>query len=267
MRIVVCTGPTLAAEEARTHLDAEYLSPVAQGDLYRAARGKPFAIGVIDGFFELVPAVWHKEILWALSEGIHVCGSASMGALRAAELHAFGMQGVGQIFEHYRDGVLEDDDEVAMQHAPAELGYRPLSEAMVNIRATLAAAEQHGVIGRESRAALTGIAKALHFADRTYAAAIGGVPPGRVPPAELESLRQWLPTGRIDQKRSDAIAMLHALRALRAAAPGPLRANFVFHSTKFWKAAVRAADAVPAPRHRDSPVHHMLSRLIGTADD
>ena len=42
------------------------------------------------GAFASVPAVRHKEILWALSEGIPVIGAASIGALRAAELTAFG---------------------------------------------------------------------------------------------------------------------------------------------------------------------------------
>ena len=60
MNIVVFTGPSLPAEEARGCLDATYRAPVAQGDLYRAARERPFAIGIVDGFFELLPAVWHK---------------------------------------------------------------------------------------------------------------------------------------------------------------------------------------------------------------
>ena len=88
---------------------------------------EPQAIGIIDGYFQWAPAVWHKEILWAIQQGVHVFGAASMGALRAAELAPFGMRGVGRIFEAYRDGVLpgsgdepfEDDDEVAVVHGPA----------------------------------------------------------------------------------------------------------------------------------------------------
>jgi hypothetical protein len=57
---------------------------VAQGDVYRAALRAPRAIGIIDGYFERMPSVWHKEILWAMSRGIHVFGSASMGALELA---------------------------------------------------------------------------------------------------------------------------------------------------------------------------------------
>ena len=100
-----------------------------------------------------MPAVWHKEILPALDEGIAVFGAASMGALRAAELDAFGMIGVGDIYAGYRDGVLEDDDDVAIAHATAEEGFRELSDAMVNIRATARAAERAAVIGATTRTA------------------------------------------------------------------------------------------------------------------
>ncbi len=35
-----------------------------------------------------------------------------MGARRAGELHQMVMTGIGQIFEWYRDDLIEDDDEV-----------------------------------------------------------------------------------------------------------------------------------------------------------
>ena len=38
-------------------------------------------IAIIDGYFERMAAVWHKEILVALERGIAVWGAASMGAL------------------------------------------------------------------------------------------------------------------------------------------------------------------------------------------
>ena len=172
MNCIVFTGPTLPAREAARQLDALYLPPVAQGDVYRAALRRPRAIGIIDGYFERVPAVWHKEILWAMAQGIHVFGSASMGALRAAELADFGMEGVGKVFEAYRDGVLEDDDEVALMHAPAEYGFRALSEPMVNIRFTLERAEAAGVVGAAARRALESAAKRLHYRERTYPAVL-----------------------------------------------------------------------------------------------
>src|SRR6266851_1859088 len=166
MSIVVFTGPTISAEDALQELEATYLPPVSQGDVYRAAVRKPLAIGIIDVYFDRVPAVWHKEILWALSRGVHVFGAASMGALRAAELHPFGMRGVGRVFEDFAAGVLRDDDEVTVLHAGSELGFRPLSEAMVDIRATIAKAASAGVISSRTAAHLIALAKATFFKER-----------------------------------------------------------------------------------------------------
>src|SRR5688500_17513969 len=96
---VVFVGPTLAPAKIRAILEAEIRSPAKRGDIYFAAAEQPRALILLDGAFEDVPAVTHKEILWALSQGVHVFGASSLGALRAAELHQFGMVGVGAIFE------------------------------------------------------------------------------------------------------------------------------------------------------------------------
>lgn len=245
MTAVVFVGPTLSAAQAHETLAAEFLPPVRQGDVYRAVvRHRPRAIGIVDGIFQHVPAVWHKEILWAMTQGVHVFGAASMGALRAAELCAFGMQGVGRIFEAYRSGVLEpfvdesfeDDDEVAVIHGPAETGYVALSEAMVNIRCTLAAAELAGVIGAATRDSLSSAAKRMFYQERSYESLIeraGRGTSGR----ELSGLRQWLVGGRINQKRDDAQAMLVAMAALLEADPAPLRVRYAFAHTTLWENA------------------------------
>src|SRR5206468_4971333 len=136
-KAVVFAGPSLPPPLRPAVPELDWCPPVRQGEFYRAAVERPAIIGLIDGYFEVMPSVWHKEVLWAMAQGIHVYGASSMGALRAAELAAFGMIGVGAIFEAYRDGAIEDDDEVAVVHGPPELGYVQLSEAMVNIRATI----------------------------------------------------------------------------------------------------------------------------------
>ena len=82
--IYVFLGPTLAEKEARAELDAVYLPPVSAGDIYRLWRRRPRAIGIVDGYFDHVPAVWHKEIMWVMERGVHVFGGAGLGALRAA---------------------------------------------------------------------------------------------------------------------------------------------------------------------------------------
>jgi hypothetical protein len=113
MRAIVFSGPSLPPAAVPNISGIEWRPPLKQGDLHRAALERPDAIIVIDGYFETTPTVWHDEILFALSNEIEVYGAASTGALRAAELDAFGMRGVGRIYEWFRDGILEDDDEVA----------------------------------------------------------------------------------------------------------------------------------------------------------
>lgn len=141
--------------------------PACQGDITRAVADGATVIGLIDGLFEQVAAPWHKEILLALSQGVAVYGAASMGALRAAECAAFGMIGVGEIYAGYASGELVDDDAVAQVHAPAELDYQPLTEALVNIEATLAASRGTGAIGAGEHDELLHVARRLHFKDRT----------------------------------------------------------------------------------------------------
>jgi hypothetical protein len=236
MNVVVFTGPTISAAASREILDAEYLPPVAQSDVYRAARERPFAIGIIDGYFERVPSVWHKEILWAMSQGVHVYGSASIGALRAAELAVFGMEGVGVVFEAYSRGELVDDDEVAVAHGPGDRGFTPTSEAMVNIRATLAAAEANDLIGPGTRAALVKIAKAAYYPDRNFPTLLRDAREDHLPAPELDALEEWLPEGRVDQKRADAVAMLQKLRALATNGAEPKQVNYDFVQTSLWAA-------------------------------
>jgi hypothetical protein len=75
-------------------------------------------IGLIDGVFFDESAVAHKEILYAIKKRVRVVGASSMGALRSAELDVLGMEGVGEIYQLYKDGVLVSDDEVALIFDP-----------------------------------------------------------------------------------------------------------------------------------------------------
>src|SRR6266851_4055190 len=239
MSAVIFTGPTLSAVDARMVLDADYRPPAAEGDVYRAAQGHPHLIGIIDGYFERIPAVWHKEILWAMSHGIHVFGAASMGALRAAELDAFGMEGIGAIFEAYRDGSLEDDDEVAVAHAGPEFGFRAVSEAMVDIRFTLGLALDAGALGAETYAALEAAAKALFYPNRNYAVILERAADLGAAEDELLRFREWLPTGRASLKRDDALAMLNAIGDRLASGLEPKRVKYAFENTWMWESAWR----------------------------
>ncbi len=270
MKVCIFTGPTISAADAARELNAVYLPPAAEGDVYRASLQRPQIIGIIDGYFQDVPAVRLKEILWAMSRGIHVLGSASIGALRATELAAFGMEGVGRVFEFFRDGILEDDDEVAIAHGPAELGFPPLSEAMVNIRQTLRKAERDQVISPDVGTALEQTAKQLFYPERGYAALLRSAFESGLPKAQLARLRDWLPEGRVNQKREDALAMLQLIGRRLAKGVEPKSVSFSFEHTAMWEAVLRQDRHLRTDRQAEAegvPLESLLDELRLKGDE
>lgn len=143
----------------------DWRPPIRRGDLAVLPR-QVHTVGIVDGEFDQSLAVAPREILDLLRRGVDVIGASSMGALRAAELHECGMRGVGRIFEMYRDERVEADDEVAIVFDPETL--RPLTEPLVNVRCSVAAAERGGRLTNDVAAAIVAAARALPYRARTY---------------------------------------------------------------------------------------------------
>ena len=244
--IVVYAGPTLTHAEVGQHLDCVCLPPVSHGDILQILPKKPTAIGIIDGYFEGSPSVWHKEILYALDQGVHVYGSASMGALRAAELHPFGMIGVGQIFEWYRDAVVEDDDEVAVLHGPAEAGYMVASEPMVSIRATLQLAHEQQVINELQKNTLLGAAKNTFYKNRSWSLLLDSSIELFSDESLTRALKDWLSQNRIDLKKQDALQMLKTMHQNRLDHSRKPETSYHFEWTNVWDTAFHEHGQSPA---------------------
>ncbi|UCH38721.1 MAG: hypothetical protein JSU67_11155 [Gammaproteobacteria bacterium] len=251
MRAVVFAGPSISRNEVEAFPGVEWRPPVSQGDVYRVARTAPDFIAIIDGYFEGVPSVWHKEILWAMSSGIHVLGASSMGALRAAELHQFGMRGVGEIFENFRDGKLEDDDEVAVLHGPAELGYPLLSLAMVNARKSITAAIEASIITQPVGASLLAQAKSIFYQERQWPRVFELAQESGISAGELAAFESWLERNEQDLKLEDARAMLAELGELMETTPGPFHCDYSFSWTVMWDSVV-SGDTGQSPVEADA---------------
>jgi hypothetical protein len=232
---VLFLGPTLRAERALAILNIELRPPAARGDVYRAALEEPRAILLVDGAFENVPAVFHKEILWALKEGIHVFGAASMGALRAAELHSFGMVGIGEVFEAYRDGRLQRDDAVAVLHGPAELGWPQLTRSLVDIQETLAAAECSGVLESEDARTLTRSAETVFWRERTYHAVVEQALATGWSGERADAFLAWVAHSEVFRKERDCLALLEHVAAHWQALEEPFRPTFSLEHTEAWQ--------------------------------
>ncbi len=219
--LIVFLGPSLPADEARRLTPCRVLPPARQGDVWRALSLRPRAIALVDGVFEAQPSVWHHELLAAMEAGVAVFGGASMGALRAAELSAHGMVGVGQIFEWYRDGVLVDDSEVALLHADAEHGYRPLTVPLVNVRHVAARARAMRVLAQGQARALVNAAAGLFYQERTWRRVLEAVRP-TWSAATRSTWEAWWSKGTEDLKRLDAVACLRAAAEFLSS-PVPMR--------------------------------------------
>jgi hypothetical protein len=208
---------------------AEIRGPAQQGDIERAVFEGSSAIGLIDGHFQQAGAVWHKEILFALASGVTVYGSSSMGALRASECQAFGMIPVGDIAHRYCTGELFDDADVALTHAPAELSYAPLSEALVNSVATIERLSSDGLIDTAEMRALLLSTRHLFFADRTAQRIVEGARLGR---RENDVLRIY-ESLYVNRKAEDAALLVKAMSCHR---PSYITAkSWTFARSPFWR--------------------------------
>ena len=203
--IVAFLGPSLTHHEAQAIApNAILLPPVCQGDLLSAVeKHLPDVVVVIDGEFGQTLSVWHKEILLALNDGVRVFGASSMGALRAAELDRFGMEGVGEVYRHYADGFLTSDADVALVHADGENGWRPFTWPMVNVWATISSLRDRGIVDDAGCSALQAGAEALHFTDRSRSALLQQLrEQGR---SDAKPLVDAFVDHFVDQKKIDAI--------------------------------------------------------------
>jgi hypothetical protein len=213
--ILAFAGPTRPLAAAATGV--VWMPPAAAGDMLAASGRAPCTMVLIDGLMETRMPPLHKEILVLLANGFRVIGAGSMGALRAAELASLGMSGVGHIFAAYRQGRLVADDEVAVLHAPAELGWRPLTEAMVDIRATLAAAASARVISVAVARMLRQAAISDNFRERSWQRLLESP---ALAAEDRQAMLRWLPSGQVSLKQADANAAIALARAL-SATPAP----------------------------------------------
>lgn len=227
MRAVVFIGPSLPEGVSRDP-SIDLRPPAKAGDIYRASEDEYDVIALVDGRFGDCRAVLHDEILHALARGVHVWGASSLGALRAVECAPFGMRGIGRVFEMYRDGLIEDEDEVALLHGPAEIGSPPLSEPLINIRVTLDDYVSRGIVAPDDAERIVLIAREATYSARSWPALAGMLDTRRGGVVD-EVIRQ----GTRDQKREDAGELLDALRGALTNGLPPVP-SFEFHQTVFW---------------------------------
>jgi hypothetical protein len=206
-RRVAFVGPTLAAAE-RPRLGVEYLPPARHGDLFALGLRRGDAVLVVDGVYQQFAPLRHKEILAALAAGVRVYGAASYGALRAAELAASGMVGVGRVAAAYGRGELSGDADVAVLHSDDD-ACRRLTVALVSIRWATRDLVEAGRLDATSGEAVVALAAGLHYTERSPSALRARARAAALAPA-VGSVLAALEGGG-DVKRQDALEALRLL--------------------------------------------------------
>ncbi|MGW3044773.1 TfuA-like protein [Kitasatospora sp. NPDC001159] len=245
-RVVVYTGPTLSAAEVHAVLpDADVRPPAGRGDLL-ADRWSPGDVAVIiDGYFRERRSVGHKEILQVITEGVHVVGAASMGALRAAELAPCGMRGIGTVYGMYASGEIDGDDEVGVLHGPAAVGYPAQTVALVNLRHGCREGAEGDLVPEAAGRRIVAAAKALPFTHRGWKDLERAV--GEQDHDALRTLEEMIGSGAWDLKRRDAVSALRAVRSAGTTAPGPVTTDAPFTGISRTQALARRTRREHAP--------------------
>lgn len=184
MNVHVFLGPSLNADDAHglaTEAGYEFIwhPPAHCGSLVPLI-GRADAVLLVDGVYERIPAVWHKEIIAALAAGTRVFGASSMGALRAAECAPWGAEPLGTIAHRFASGEWTRDDLVAVAHGPAETDYRALTVPLVDVDDHVSHAVHAEVLDRAAGARLSEAARTIFYAERSWERLIGLDPQARV---------------------------------------------------------------------------------------
>lgn len=211
---VIFLGPSLSHEKARKIFDADYRPPAKKGDFLQLA-GDPDVklIGFVDGvFLQDYPPTPIEVYQLARKEGVLLAGAASLGALRAVELEKFGMVGIGRIFQLYKSGRLDADDEVAVTFVP-EGDYVLQSEAMIDIRYNLYLSHKKGIISENAKRTLAKVAKRTYFPHRNYTHIIEAVR-AKYPTlsGEIDFFASYIASNRKSLKEMDAIRLVEYLK-------------------------------------------------------
>ncbi|HZD82978.1 MAG TPA: TfuA-like protein [Nitrososphaeraceae archaeon] len=211
---IIFLGPSLSREKAKDILEADYRPPAKKGDLLRLAdlTKDITMVGLVDGFFlQDYPPTPIEVYQLATKKNMLLVGAASLGALRAVELEKFGMIGIGKIFELYKTGKIDADDEVAVTF---EEGQHTLqSEAMIDIRFNLFIAKRKGIIDERTKREITKVAKNVYFPFRNYTDILD-LTKQQYPRSDsyIESFRAYITDNRESLKERDAIKLIKYMK-------------------------------------------------------
>lgn len=212
-RPIIFLGPSLSIEKAKKILEADYRKPAKKGDLFQLIFNETKIVGLIDGYFlQDYPPTPIEVYNLVKKKETKVYGSSSLGALRAVELSKYGMIGVGKIFNLFRNGILDSDDEVAVTFTDYS-DYK--SEALIDIRYNLFLAQKMKVIDKEVKRIILRVSKQTYFPYRTYTDILDKCkqkyPDYRL---QIEKFGEYIQSNRKSLKEDDAVLLLKRIKSM-----------------------------------------------------
>ena len=207
MKTIIFGGPSINNDLKARFAKFEFRGPAQQGDIYQAAEStQANRLILLDGYYKTVPAVWHKEVIYAINKGITVVGSSSLGALRAVELEPYGMKGYGRIYQWYRDGILDRDPDVAVTHTSSEDNFRTLTIPVVNVLATIK--DSCFNFKAELIEEVLRLTRSIFFEQRTMSALVSKIDSSELEAIDKETIIKELSEKYVNQKLKDSEATL-----------------------------------------------------------
>ena len=213
---IIFLGPSLMLEKAKAILDADYKPPAKKGDLLAllGLADTKRVIGLIDGLFlQDYPPTPIEVYSILVRKNLTVVGGASLGALRAVELEKFGMIGIGKVFELFKNGIIDADDEVAVTFD--QTNHKVQSEAMIDIRFNLFIAQRKRIIDADTKRALAKVAKDTYFPFRNYESIIDeSIKKFQIFEEQLEAFRNYIRKNKDSLKERDAIRTISYIKCI-----------------------------------------------------
>lgn len=213
MKIKIYSGLSLNQNEISAIIpEAHFSEPIKRGDLQHDLEAGYHVIGIVDGVFYRNLAVSPTEIFDALRFGVQVFGSSSMGALRAAEMHPYGMIGVGRIFEHLKTSPYFCDEKLGQVFFDFE--GRKTSLAGIDFELFLEDAARRGKISSQLSKKLIRFYSKRHFTERSLDQVRLSLNETPLTPQERFSASKVL-ANLVSTKKLDGIKLLNKIHELQ----------------------------------------------------
>lgn len=204
---VVFAGISISHARVRNLLQADIRPPIRRGDLDQLC-GVTTTVIIIDGELDQNAVLLADEIERAITRGLDLRGTSSLGALRAAELRHRRMTGSGWVYRAFCTGWLTGTEEIAVLYN--RQSFCPLTMPLVTVRFWLKKFVRTRVITvSEAEVVMTAV-KALRLTERTTQAVLMRLAESPIPEKMRDQMKEI--TGPYyDIKARDARHLLRTL--------------------------------------------------------